>query len=151
MSCRHPAFGRIYTAPVQLRLSPQGLTMNYNYVETFIKEIKVIAEDYQAKQKEEDFRKDAELAIFRETSTPLAERLKKLIASIPEEEINVPRSLEWYRTRLRGIEGRGAHAGQVGDSLRALGFQRNRAWSSTENGFRALWIPPSNLKQKLTK
>lgn len=119
-------------------------------METFFKEMKEIAEDHRAKQLLEDSRKEVELAIFRETSTPLEERLKRLIASIPEEESNVPRSLEWYRTRLRGIEGRGAHAGQVGDSLRALGFQRKRAWSSTENGFRALWYPPSNLNQKLT-
>ena len=125
--------------------------MNYNYVETFFKEMKEIAEDHRAKQLLEDSRKEVELAIFRETSTPLEERLKRLIASIPEEESNVPRSLEWYRTRLRGIEGRGAHAGQVGDSLRALGFQRKRAWSYSENGFRALWYPPSNLNQKLTK
>ncbi len=120
-------------------------------MDTFFKEMKVLAEDYQAKQLVENSRNDVELAIFRETSTPLTERLKRLIASIPEEEVNVPRPLEWYRTRLRGIEGRGAHAGQVGDSLRSLGFQRKRAWSSTENGFRALWYPPSNLNQKLTK
>lgn len=120
-------------------------------MDNFFKDMKIIAEDHQAKQREEDSRKELELSIFRETSTPLAERLKRLIASIPNEEVPVPRSLEWYRTRLRGIEGRGAHAGQVGDSLRALGFQRKRAWSSTENGFRALWYPPSNLNQKLTK
>lgn len=111
-------------------------------MENFFKDMKKTAEDYRLKQLQEDSRKEEELTIFRETSTPLVERLKKLIASIPEEEKNVPRSLEWYRSRLRGNEGRGAHAGQVGDSLRALGFQRNRAWSHSENGFRALWYPP---------
>ena len=120
-------------------------------MDNFLRDMKKNGDEYRLKQLQEDARKGEELAIFRETSTPLAERLKRLIASIPDEEVNAPRSLEWYRTRLRGIEGKGAHAGQVGDSLRALGFQRKRAWSSTENGFRALWYPPSNLNQKLTK
>ena len=95
----------------------------------------------QMKQSEQDARKSKELSVFRETATPLVTRLKKLLASIPKEEILTPRPLEWFRTRLTGVEGRGAHAGQLGLALRELKYERKRSWSDSENGFRSLWHP----------
>ena len=111
------------------------------YILQFFQSLKEAAErqQHECQSTESD-----QLAQFRETSTPLIDRLEKLIASIPEEERNVPRPLEFFRTRLRGVEGRGAHPGQVGEALRKLGFTRKRAWSAVDDGFRALWMPPTN-------
>lgn len=81
----------------------------------------------------------ARLAHFRETSVPLVERVKKLTASIPEPERHTPKSLEWFRTRLKGRSGKSVHAGELGDALRKLGYVRKRSWSDRENGYRALW------------
>lgn len=112
------------------------------YINEFRERLKKEAEELNAKYLQSEARKELELEIFKETSTTVVERLKRLIESIPSSERDVPRSLEWYRTRLRGIQGRGAHAGEVGNALRALGYQRKRAWSYSEDGFRALWYPP---------
>ena len=115
-----------------------------NYVNTFREKMKKQAESISAELLSAEIRKKSELEIFKESSTPVVERLKRLIASIPIEEVNNPRPLEWYRTRLRGIEGRGAHAGQVGNALRALGYERKRAWSGSLSGFRSLWYTTKN-------
>jgi hypothetical protein len=112
-----------------------------NYLKTYLNELLDTQNRPYAYQLNEDARKAQELSFFKETSTPLVTRLEKLIASIPNEEKHTPRPLEWFRTRLRGIEGRGAHAGQIGLALRELKYVRRRSWSDSENGFRSLWYP----------
>lgn len=79
------------------------------------------------------------------SQTPLADRLKRLTASIPESERSTPRSLEFFRSRLRGIGGRGAHPGQTGEALRKLGWTRKRCWAK-DGTFSALWHPPVEVK-----
>lgn len=76
--------------------------------------------------------------------TPLADRLKRLISDIPQDEQKIPRGIEWFRVRLKGRGGRGAHPGELGLALRNLGWKRKRSWSNAESGFRALWIPPDS-------
>jgi hypothetical protein len=112
-----------------------------NYLKTYLNELLDTQNKPYANQLNEDARKAQELSLFKETSTPLVTRLKKLIASIPKEEILTPRPLEWFRTRLTGVEGRGAHAGQLGLALRELKYVRRRSWSNSESGFRSLWYP----------
>ncbi len=122
-------------------ISPQGLLMNY--INEFRKKLQKEAETLNGEYLQREARKEIELEIFKETSTPVLERLKRLIASIPTVEKDIPRSLEWYRSKLRGVQGRGAHAGQIGTALHTLGFERKRAWSDSQNGFKALWYPPN--------
>jgi len=82
---------------------------------------------------------EASLEEFRETFTPLVDRVKKLTATIPEAERYTPKNIEWFRTRLKGRKGKSAHAGELGDALRELGYVRKRSWSDKETGYRAKW------------
>ena len=77
------------------------------YINEFREKLRKKAEALNAQYLQSDVSEKLELEIFRETSTPMTVRLKRLIESIPTSERNKPRSLEWYRTRLRGIQGRG--------------------------------------------
>lgn len=118
-----------------------------SYLSNFSNRLHEQQQVQRVKQSEQDASKANELSVFRETATPLEARLKKLIATIPSEEINVPRPLEWFRTRLMGVEGRGAHAGRLGEALRKLNYERKRTWSDSEDGFRSLWHPTISTKK----
>lgn len=76
--------------------------------------------------------------------TPLLDRLKKLIESLPPAQRQQGLSLEFYRERVQGRQaGRKAHAGELGAALRKLGYVRRRAWCKSEGGgFKATWWPP---------
>lgn len=75
--------------------------------------------------------------------TPLLDRLKKLIESLPPAQRQQGLPLEYFRERLLGRQaGRKVHAGELGAALRKLGYVRRRAWSESDGGFRALWWPP---------
>jgi hypothetical protein len=84
-----------------------------------------------------------EMEVFRLRTTPVIERLRRFIESMPDGERNIPRSLEFYRQVLKSkYHGKHAHSGETGEALRALGYVRKRGWSSAEGGFRAVWYPP---------
>ena len=76
-----------------------------------------------------------------ELSMPLTERIKRLVASMPEPERNMPKTMEFFQTRLRGRKGKTAHVGEIADALRKLGYVRKRRWGKGFNGFRAYWYP----------
>lgn len=85
------------------------------------------------------------MEVFKLRTTPVIERLRRFIESMPDEERNKPRSLEFYRQTLRAkYHGRHAHSGETGEALRSLGYIRKRGWSSTEGGFKAVWYPPAH-------
>ena len=79
-----------------------------------------------------------------ELSMPLTDRIKRLVASLPEPERNTPKTMEFFQTRLRGRKGKTAHVGEIADALRKLGYLRKRAWSNSNNVFRAFWYPNGN-------
>ena len=73
--------------------------------------------------------------------TPLLDRLKKLIETLPPAQQGLP--LEFFRERLLGRQaGRNVHSGELGAALRKFGYTRRRTWSKSDGGFRALWWPP---------
>jgi hypothetical protein len=78
---------------------------------------------------------------FKELATPLVDRLRVLVATIPPEQAKHGMSIEWFRTRLRGKYCRHAMAGDVAQALRELGWIRRRGWRESEDGFRARWFP----------
>lgn len=85
----------------------------------------------------------SEMEVFRVRTTPVIERLRRFIESMPNDERNMPRALEFYRLVLKSkYHGKHAHSGETGEALRALGYVRKRGWSSAEGGFRAVWYPP---------
>lgn len=100
----------------------------------------------QQEEREETARVAAQAA--RQRLIPLDVRLVKLLAEIPLEVQAEGLSLEAMRRRLRGVSGRGAHAGQVGEALRRLGYVRSRCWRGGRQrmgtgAFSARWYPPS--------
>jgi hypothetical protein len=75
--------------------------------------------------------------------THLVDRLERLLNSLPNNELTLPRSLEWFRIRLRGRGGKGAHPGELGAALRKLGWTRKRSWRQASEEFQSLWFPPT--------
>jgi hypothetical protein len=92
-------------------------------------------------QREEQARAAAQST--RDRLIPLSVRLSKLLSQISGEVQAEGLCLETLRKMLRGAKGRGAHSGAIGDELRRMGWRRVRSWKKSENGFRALWFPPS--------
>ena len=73
----------------------------------------------------------------RERLTPLESRVARLLEDIPEE-FQQGLSLPALQAALRGRQGGKAHAGELGEVLRRLGFVRERRWRA-DDGFRAVW------------
>jgi hypothetical protein len=71
-------------------------------------------------------------------TTPLDQRLERLLSSIPIEIQHEGLSLASLQTSLRGRSRGNCHPGELGAALRKLGFKRERRWRD-EVGFRALW------------
>jgi len=77
--------------------------------------------------------------------TPMKERVARIIRALPPEERDLPRSLRFFVEQLKPkFSGARAAPRDVARGLRELGWTRTRAWRSEAEGFRALWIPPTN-------
>jgi hypothetical protein len=84
---------------------------------------------------------DAEAtAQWAERLTPLEDRLAKLLATIPNEIKSQGLSLPAIRTMLAGKWRGKCHPGELGISLRKLGYQRKRNWTNSTQSFNALWF-----------
>lgn len=104
-------------------------------------------EEIRATIDERAVRETPDLDLFKLRTTPVIDRLRKFIGTIPESERDKPRSLEFYRLALKAkYQGKHAQLGETGEALRSMGFIRRRSWSSTEGGFRATWYP--SVKEK---
>ena len=78
----------------------------------------------------------------RERLTPLEDRLKRQISTVPPEVQREGLSLASLQVMLRGRWRGAAQAGQVGAALRRLGWVRRRSWQRGAEGFSATWYPP---------
>ena len=80
-------------------------------------------------------------AAERDRRTSLDDRLKHLLGTIPPEVQDEGLSIIAVQTMLRprGSEHSCCTAGQLGDALRRLGFERERRWRDGRTSFRALW------------
>lgn len=92
--------------------------------------------DRQSKAQEANLRSNVQWA---ERLTPLEQRLKKLLADMPEETLAQGLSLDSLRRLLAGKWRGNCHPGELGAALRKLGFIRQRNWSDELGGFRAKW------------
>ena len=70
--------------------------------------------------------------------TPLQDRLTQFLKTIPVELQREGLSLASIQTSLRGRWRGNCHPGELGISMRRLGFKRKRQWHG-EGGFKALW------------
>ncbi len=75
----------------------------------------------------------------RERIAPLDERLKRLLASIPEDQKVGGLSLPELQAGLRGRRRGNPHPGDLAAALRRLGYRRERRWRGDAIGFRAFW------------
>ena len=104
----------------------------------------VIADTEALRAKEQGQREEqaaAEATASRERLKPLNERLARLLATIPPEVQAEGLSL-WTlqgQLRARGSGHSRCHAGELGEAMRRLGFERRRNWRGGAGGFRALW------------
>ena len=80
----------------------------------------------------------------RERLSPLEDRLRRLLATIPVEVQREGLSLAELQKSLRGRWRGNCHPGELGAALRKLGLTRRRVWRDG-TGFRALWHSPIHL------
>ncbi len=78
--------------------------------------------------------------LWTERLTPLEDRVKKLLAEMPDEVKAEGLSLDGLRRLLSGKWRGNCHPGELGAALRKLGYVRRRDWSDAEGGFRAKWF-----------
>jgi hypothetical protein len=109
-----------------------------NYLERVRAEHARRMADQQAKIQAVNQRANAQ---WSERLTPLEQRLKKLLAEMPEETLAQGISLDSLRRLLAGKWRGNCHPGELGEALRKLHFIRRRSWSDDEGGFRAKWYP----------
>lgn len=93
-------------------------------------------------QADEARRQREEAEQFAQRTMSLPDRLKRIIANLPETERDAPRPLEFFAERLRGRQRLTPHRGELAGALRSLGWTRRRCWRESEGGFRAYWHPP---------
>lgn len=112
----------------------------------YIRQLQAEAEAAQRRRADETISKvSAEAEAARERMTPLADRLRHLLATVPAEVQREGLSLPTLAAMLRGRRGRGCSAGELGTALRGMGWHRVRGWRGGEDsGFSALWYPPGS-------
>ena len=96
---------------------------------------------HAAEQRTQDAVKQAQAAAEHDRRTSLDDRLKHLLSAIPPEVQDEGLSIVEVQVMLRprGSERSCCTAGQLGDALRRLGFERERRWRDGRTSFRALW------------
>ena len=75
-------------------------------------------------------------------STPLAQQIEALMRSLPPAQRNRPWSMGELVARLHGRFHANPCAGDVGRTLRVLGWTRCRDWRNCGEG-RRIWFPPA--------
>ncbi len=106
------------------------------YLERLKAEHERLMAERLGKAQEENRRSNVQWA---ERLTPLEQRLKKLLAEMPQETLAQGLSLDSLRRLLAGKWRGNCHPGELGAALRKLGYFRRRDWSDVEGGFRAKW------------
>lgn len=123
------------------RSTTRLITTGVNLLSAYIAQLNRALEADRLKQEErQQAKQQAEATAARERLTPLEDRLKRLLATIPIEVQREGLSLTALQTSLRGRWRGNAHPGEIGSALRKLGFVRKRQWHDAL-GFRALWVP----------
>ena len=80
------------------------------------------------------------VAAYRDRMSPLVDRVRALLDSIPPEIREQGVSITDLQNHLRGVGGQKPHIGALGDCLRSLGFTRHRTWRAPATApFRAVW------------
>jgi hypothetical protein len=103
---------------------------------TYLDELKIAIEAGSKSSQQKEI-KEAEK--WRHALTPLEDRVKKILADIPDEIKRSGLSLNALQKMLSGRWRGHCHPGELGQALRKLGYVRVRHWSGDKSGFVALW------------
>lgn len=76
-----------------------------------------------------------------DVATPLVERLRQLLDTIPLSVKRQGLQFEAIRERLKGRSRGKAHSGEIGAALMALGYERRRDWR-VGGAYLTRWYPP---------
>jgi hypothetical protein len=106
----------------------------------YLEELQAEVETGQAeRQRQKESAAAKNIAAYREM-TPLVDRLRALLDSIPPEIRQHGVSITDLQARLRGIGGQKPHIGCLGACLRTLGYTRHRTWRAPATApFSAVW------------
>jgi hypothetical protein len=105
----------------------------------YINDLKArFARDEERAEQERAEKEYAHNNAVRERLTPLVERLRRLLDTLPGELQSEGLSLASLQRSLRGRSRENCHPGELGQALRQLGFKRERRWRGTES-FKAVW------------
>jgi hypothetical protein len=103
-----------------------------------------------AEKRMKELKRAADLAAYQERMRPLSERLKDLLAKMPNEIKNAGLPIAALQERLKGRFKGNANITELAKALRALGYVRHRQWSNSE-GFCARWYPDGMQPKKRSK
>jgi hypothetical protein len=83
---------------------------------------------------------------FERRHMKMEDRIRRVLAAMPEAERNRERHITWFRDAMRSkypARGAGrASVAEIGPALTALGWRRVRRWLGAERTYRAVWVPP---------
>ncbi len=118
-------------------------------MKTWLDQMQAQREEFAQQQQALRDAKDAEQRRgFSLRFTSMEDRLQTLMRDWPENERTKPRAMAEFVAALKAkypSRGRGrASPHEIGPALRALGWTRERKWRASEQGFRALWHPPTS-------
>jgi hypothetical protein len=98
------------------------------------------AADRQALYEDEQARKTEK---FEARHVPMDQRIAALLRDLPDAERGQARHISFFTDSLKARwRGQRAHAGQVAEGLRRLGWTRTRSWNNKAGAFQARWRPP---------
>lgn len=87
--------------------------------------------------------------VFETKTTPMEERLRRIIRAMPDSEKDKPRHIRWFCEQLKSKYSGGrkrAALHEVGPALAAIGWERRRLWLGPDVTFRVWWFPPGAPK-----
>ena len=87
-------------------------------------------------------------AIFTRRTTPMEERLRRILRAMPDSECGKARHIKWFANQLKAkFPDKGysrAAVGEIGPALANLGWTRHRVWLGAHKTYRTEWVPPSS-------
>lgn len=107
----------------------------------YLEELQAECEADQAeRQRQKQTSAVESVAAYRDQMSPLIDRLRTLLDSIPREILQHGVSLPDLQARLRGRTAQKAHVAELGAALRSLGYARVRLWRQRAAApFSAVW------------
>lgn len=121
-------------------------------LETWVELYQADVDERERKRAEREKLLEAERAgAFERRHTPMADRIRRVIAALPESERDKERHIHFFRDAMRSkYRARGAgraSVAEIGPALMSLGWRRERRWRGAERTYATVWTPPQSTSQ----